>query len=432
MTPLRAPTSFAPNRRRRGFTLVELMVAITGGLFVSLAVFAIARESGRFYNRESRMSDANLSVVLGFERLKADIGRAGFLGTPNVLRDPHLCGTPLGGGWPTLMQRLAALRITREGSQAVTSGNATLAQNNLKPDAILLMGSYTGSEEFPIWNVQNNGANYVVYLQQNMGPLARLGYATSTDQLGLLNSVFGAGRALRIQDQSGEIQFGTIASVVAGVQPQVILSQTPVLQFRGTAGSQCGLKGNVTGATVNVVNFVQYDIRNIAQNSNFGGTNLAYEPLYDGGAGDPRYEPDRTDLVRVELDSNGAPITGTEEVVAEYAVDLKFGITVANNPSGPYTDPTFQQFDFDDPVIPNWAGDLIGDVADPGTGPQRVRDIRVRLAVRSQEPDREAAPVTPGQFFRMALGNGANAPPFARVRTLQADIAMNNQMGVFY
>jgi type II secretory pathway pseudopilin PulG len=417
-------------RRARGFTLVELMVAITGGLFVSMAVFAMARESGRFYNRESRMSDANMSVLLGFERLKADLGRAGFLGTPNVRKDPHLCGDPIGDGtWPNLFKRLAALRITRQGSQAVLSSNATLAQNNLKPDAILLMGSYTGAEEFPIWNVQDNGANFVVYLQQNTGPLARYGYATSPDQLLLLQTIFGAGRGLRFQDQSGEIQFGTIASVSAGASPQILLSQTPVLKFRDTAGNMCGLKGNVTGATVNVVNFVQYDIRNISTDSNLGGTNLAYQPLFAAGAGDPRFEPDRTDLVRVELDTNGTAIAGTEEVVAEYAVDLKFGVTVANQITNG-TDPTFLELPFDDATIPSWTGDLVGEV-NPAQGPQRVRDLRVRLAVRSQEPDRDSAPVTPGQLFRMSVGPSGGAP-FARVRTLQADIAMNNQMGVFY
>ena len=59
----------ARRRRRRGFTLVELMVAVTGGLFVALAVFAISRQSGRFYTRESRVSDATLGALVGFERL---------------------------------------------------------------------------------------------------------------------------------------------------------------------------------------------------------------------------------------------------------------------------------------------------------------------------------------------------------------------------
>ena len=43
-----------------GFTLVELMVAMTGGLFMSLIVFALARDGARFYQRESRVADATM------------------------------------------------------------------------------------------------------------------------------------------------------------------------------------------------------------------------------------------------------------------------------------------------------------------------------------------------------------------------------------
>ncbi len=34
---------------KRGFTLVELMVALSGGLFVTVVVFALARDASRFY-----------------------------------------------------------------------------------------------------------------------------------------------------------------------------------------------------------------------------------------------------------------------------------------------------------------------------------------------------------------------------------------------
>lgn len=415
------------HRRRRGFTLVELMVAVTGGLFVSLAVFAISRQSGRFYTRESRVSDATMGVMLGFERLKADLGRAGFLSSPNVLVDPHLCGNPT--TYPAMLQRLAALRIRPGQSPAAASTH--IQNNGLSPDELTLMGSYTGAEVFPIWNVDNVGATYVVYLQQNTGPLGRMGYASSPDQLGMLQAIFGSqpGRALRIQDQSGEVQYATIQSVATANGPQVILSQVPTLTFRDTAGSICGLKGNVTGAVVNVVNFIKYDLRNIKTQSNLGA-NAAYDPIYTSG-GHPYDANTRFDLVRVELDSSGAPIQGTEELVTEYAVDFKLGITVADTvPSN--KDQTLLEIP---PTgnVKDWAGDLVGDVANPSNGPHRVRAVRVRLSVRSQEPDREASPPAgPGQLFRVSLGTNANSPPFARVRSVQADVALNNQTAVFY
>lgn len=416
--------------RTRGFTLTELMVAVTGGLFVSLAVFALARDGSRFYQREQRVSDATLSAVIGFERLRTDIARAGFLSTPNVLRDPNLCGTP-DGTWPQQLGKLASVRIEQSATVAAGSpSNTTLNANGRFPAAIVLSGSYSAPEQFPIWNVDTQGATYVVYLQHNTGPLGRMGYnaAAAATQLAMLRGVFGTGRGLRIQDQSGDIQFATISDVTAGTQPSVTLTQTPQLQFRAAGSNLCGLKGNVTGATVNPINFIRYTVASLSGNSD-------YDPIYaiNNQIGDG----DRTELVREELDTSGTVIQGTQELVAQFAVDLKFSLTVATAVVGG-SDPLIQAVP-DDDVSTTWAGDIAGL---PGnSGPERIKSVRVRLSVRSREADRgEDMPVTadiaPG-FYRVGLGNPAISvappgPPYARVRNLQADVALNNQMGIFW
>ena len=83
----------------------------------------------------------------------------------------------------------------------------------------------------------------------------------------------------------------------------------------------------------------------------------------------------------------------------------------------------------DDANIPAWAGDIETEVA-AGQGPHRVRGLRVRLAIRSQDPDRDTNPNTTA-LYRIGLGPSASAP-FARVRTLQAEIGMHNQMQVLW
>ena len=176
---MRHPSLPPPKRQRptrrcyRGFTLVELMVAVTGGLFIALAVFALASDASRFYKRESRVADATLGGLVGFERLRADIGRAGFLATPNIRRDPRLCGNPIGdASFPQELQRLASLRIDTDGSP----NNNTLNNNGITPDSIVLSGSYTGADEYPVWNIQNTGAVYNVFLQARTGALGRRDY----------------------------------------------------------------------------------------------------------------------------------------------------------------------------------------------------------------------------------------------------------------
>ena len=66
--------------------------------------------------------------------------------------------------------------------------------------------------------------------------------------------------------------------------------------------------------------------------------------------------------------------------------------------------------------------------------PQRIRVVRTRLSVRSREADRrgQADPNGLGELYRIALNPGVPAADqrWARVRTLQADISLPNQLGV--
>src|SRR4051812_33413875 len=87
-------TSPAPSRRtwpssmrrlsQRAFTMVGLLVAITAGLFVAVGAYSLAKQGSRFFQQEARIANAQFSATLGFDRLRADIARAGFLSTPNI------------------------------------------------------------------------------------------------------------------------------------------------------------------------------------------------------------------------------------------------------------------------------------------------------------------------------------------------------------
>jgi len=410
-----APGSAA--RRARGFTLVELLVALTGGLFVSIAVFALARDASRFYQREGRLASATLAGLVGFERLRADIARAGYMSSPNIQADPAVC-TRLTS--PVMLANLASALITDEGSTSDPE-NPALSANGLSPDSILLAGSYGSPDEFPVRTIVPTGSNTVtVFLQSASGPMARLGYtvANQTQRQALLGSVFAPNLVLRIVDNEGRQHYGVIQNVSVdptGQQPSIVLSNAAAIPFRAAGSQLCGLKGLETGATVNVVNFIRYDIRSLAEDTN-------YAPLYGGSA----YGPDanRTELVRTEVDANGDELQS--ELVAEYAVDLQFEATaVTNAPSA-------------DPVVGLvTAGDtqfaaLTGAPTSVGSRPQDVRAIRARLSVRSREGDREtpiSTGVPAGSLYRMGLGADGGAP-YARVRTLQADIMLNNHAGV--
>jgi hypothetical protein len=401
----------------RGFTLVELMVALSGGLFLSIVVFALARDASRFYQREGRITTATLAGMIGFERLKSDIERAGYLSTPNIQRDPALA-TTVGSGTPAGLFGLAALRIMPDTPNL--TGNAAFALNatagqTLTPDQIVLSGSYSATDEFAVADASTGST---IYLQVFTASMARLGYLnplnSGAQQLALLQNVFGAtpGLILRVKDQAGNLYFGQIAAVTAGTQPSITLSAPFPVRSSGTGTA--GLRGYAVGASANVVNLVRYRVMALKDTADKD----AWQPLLDASKGAPG-EDSRTELVRDQLNAAGTTIAGTTEVVAEYAVDLGFSVLGQLNtatggtpavltPAAPGAN-TFTQF-----YAANSQGDL----------PERVRSVHARLSVRSRDADRTTG--IPGGFYRFQV----DANSWARVRTFQADIALPNQASV--
>ncbi len=411
------PRSRGPSEVQRGFTLVELMVALTGGLFFSIFVFMLARDSARFFQQESRLASATMATVTGFQRLRADIQRAGFLSTPNILSDTTTCPGPAANGWANqqLLRSLASVQIVPGGS---LGASPVFAANGLTPDRIILMGSYSSPDQFPVRVVEPlAGGGARIWLQVQNGAMARLGYITANAaaRTSILQTLFQPGRALRVLDHAGNQHFGVIVASQAGNDPFVDLSGQPAWNF---SDPQCGFRGFEVGAQANVVNFIQYELLNLSGDPTFA-------PLYTladaVNAAPPVGEPGRTELVRTELDANGGTMAGSAEVVAEYAVDLRFGVTaVTNEINGALT--TFAP---GAPQVANFAADIWNGGGAAATRPDLIRAMRVRLSTRSRSPDREATiPTNPGDaLYRIDLGNNA----FARVRTLQSDIALRNR-----
>jgi Tfp pilus assembly protein PilW len=383
-----------------GFTLVELMVALSGGLFLSVIVFALARDASRFYQREARLASATLAGITGFERLKADIQRASYLSTPNIQRDQMVRSPPSNSG----IANLAGIRITSNqpdlSSNAAFSANTSAGQQ-LRPDTLVIAGSFGATDEFP-GSVSTSGL--VVTLNGNSPSLARLGFLSTSDaatQTALISRVFAPGRILRFLEIGSRGQsYGVIASVtVVSGMPQITLD-TPL----------AGVDGFGEGSSVNVVNRVRYRVTTV------DWTSAAWKPIWDASKDAPG-EADRTDLVRDELDANGAVIAGSMDIAAEYAVDLEFGVTGATSATGDtlkYSASSAADF-----------GDFFGNAGNP----QWVRAVRVRMSVRSREADRGANITGPGggRIYRFRLGANLG---WARVRTFQADVPLPNQAAV--
>ena len=222
-----SPHHAASRSEQAGFTLVELMVAMTGGLFLSIVVFALSRDATRFYQQESRAANATLSGVAGFERLSNDISRAGHLATPNINADPRVCNRP-GTGFP-LLETLRAVTIdtTHAWLDSTEVGAAGIA-----PMAINLAGALDVTEELTTTQVGPNASGgYDVFMRRDTPAAARLGIvdndANAVANRQILLSIFmpgNVGRAVRIAQQDGMEQYGVVSAVPVGTSARAISS----------------------------------------------------------------------------------------------------------------------------------------------------------------------------------------------------------------
>lgn len=442
----RAAASRRARRAARGFTMIELLVATIAGLTVSLGAFAFARASTRTFQQETRLSDATGNVTIGFRRLISDVERAGYLAPSNIQREFYagnrVCLQP-GNAYPKGIQSLAGIRIAPGGSggyvatgtTSVTSTQALPSGTNitLSPDQLTLTGSYSSNEQFAVRAVDTSGGAPVVILETMSGAAMRTASALNPNDVTPWSRIFAPGRILRLVDRQGYQHFGTIAGVAlgAGSTPRITLTSTPALYMRGSAppvpaNPACSGFELGVGAVANVINRIRYEVRDLR-----GVT--GYEALYPNPPVLAE-DSDRYELVRYELDQSGAVIAGTTELVAEYAVDLKTALTVIDNTLNPANpQPTLLPLPFGAADITKWGREVT--MGDTTPGPERIRSVRVRLSVRSREPDRatglDPSPGSPADTL-LRYQFPSNKARFARVRTLQAEVGMSNQTSVFF
>jgi hypothetical protein len=346
------------------------------------------------------------------------------MSSANVAADPKLCGSM--AGWPAGMQELAALRIEEGGSVSRHGADHLLTQaapNSLNPDAVIIGGYFGGTEHFSVQAMFVGGGGGWTILLQNDEAMWRTRLST-TNLAATLGEIFRPGRFLRLVDPEGREAYGAITGVaVANPGPPeqwaVTVDPVPAMPVRETE-AVCGCKLPCVGGLVNPVARVLYDIRSVAGHPRYGTLyNAAAHPdvaaFHKGQAAPARTAADDTE------------IDATLEVIAEYAVDLKFGLVRATTTAvTPFV--TLERFPIGDTDVYTTANSLAG-----GGTPNRIRMVQVRLSVRAPQRDRDVslpAPTTPvdddpaaSGLYRFSLGAGEG---FARVRTLVADVSLPN------
>ncbi len=485
-----------PRRSQRrgqgGFTMIELTVALVSGLIVAMGIVGLSREATNTFNDEARSSAAEAGLRAAIERLRADLQRGGFMSTGNILLDPSLAlipGSTAGSGSqaaykPTAaqpsctlkgmcgLQNLASVYWQDNGSNGAGAVNNALAQsanqtpNALTPDLIQIAGNMTTSEQFDV-QMMTPGANVAcgsggtkIYLAPSSPAVVRAfgGATPAAGNASILQNLFSpdgtSSFLLRLVDKSAHVQFlATCPGAAAagfdgtGLFVAVDTTNTPIL-YAGTTTTVSnvgGVSGFCVGCTVNPVQIVEWEITN--SNSSAGATHkepASYMAYLGSQSLTNTADTTKYDLMRTYLDATGTFLTGTSEIVAEYAVDLSFAFTGENslNSLTPAATTATSSCALDDNTGCNTAwGQQVYAATTAGYGPQRIRTVRARLTTRTALPDR-AAPiaVAPGQYgvqtymYRYLLPAAAYPAPllYARTRTVTTEVALTNQGRNFY
>lgn len=440
------------SRRRaaRGFTLIELMVSLVAGLFVALAVVALSKDATTTFHEESRTATAEMSLRTAVDRLRNDLQRAAFMSTPNIQKDPliaHAPGNPnVPATFPAGIRSLASLHVIHPSPAA----NLPLSVlNTMTPDTLDISGNFTTTDSYVVRVLDVGGGcgGQRLTLAIDSPAMWRL-LGTSAPDAALeaaFQPVAGYAFIVRIEDDTGHYQFvqtctGKAAGITgAGLTATAyvdVASATPIL-----SASQTKTQGGATGLAVgrlkvNPVQTVRWNVRplDVGQASDKPYTELYRAATSDGGTSD------KFELFRTYLDASGS-LTSQTEIVAEYAVDLKFAFSADLVDLTTDLNRTLTVYGMSDTANnATLADDIL--VAHPH-GPERIRSTRFRLSTRSSIADREVALVAPGPAgnaqqgdyplrYCVLEGGCASVGGWSRVRTITTEVTLPNQARIFY
>lgn len=430
----------ARNVAQRAFTMVELMVALTAGLVVGAAVMGLSRIATHTFNEEVRTTATEMSIRVASDRLRGDLSRAAYMSTPNGRLDPLLIAPSgnmsidPGAKAPNGLGRLASVNLNANGSYntyaslKLASDAQGLGGTTLAPDSITLGGNFTTADEYIVQSVALGAGpcgGGQVTLSRDSAALLRLTYRsdgtakTDAEATQALLDAFqpvSTGNApkpfmARLQDDTGRSQFVILCpqgiSVTTGIPIIAVHSDTPIL-----AGSQTGTRGGATGLgvgrmTINPVQLVRWDVRPDITNA------------------------EQFNLVRTWLDAYGDPITNGSELIAEYAVDLKFAFSIEDR--GAAVGGRYKSFPFNDAQNATWSNPF---VSTQNMGPHLIRSVRFRIAVRAAVNDRTTNIQSPGEgyLYRYCMDVASQCvgadPRYARVRTITGEVALPNQQRI--
>jgi prepilin-type N-terminal cleavage/methylation domain-containing protein len=383
------------HRSDSGFTLLELTVALGLGAVISLTLYTLSAGTARIFHEQQRIAQTQLALRSAVERLRAEIGRAGYLATPDSALDPEVCPP---GSLACPSPELHGLILTSPDPDGVSA--LPLAATNLaaQPDALTVFGAFDDTDSYFTTQL---GAGTLQLDTTTASYAQRFGAAAAVGNLAaVLADTFSTDKVLRIKCPGQSAVFQTITGVVEG--PPIEVSYDALNGVGPYNPPGIGWRCEVSTAS-----FVRYQIRNVC---------ALFPATCENGT-----EPTKTDLIRVDLTPDLNEIPGSERIIAEYAVDfdVSFEIDQADVPGTPgsVNPPAIGHCDWaaSSTLADGTANSLVG----------RIRAVLFRLSVRSRAEDPNfpwvANPALP--ILRFKLDDTSAAACHVRTVTSRVELA---------
>jgi prepilin-type N-terminal cleavage/methylation domain-containing protein len=339
-------------KKEKGFTLLELLIAMGVSFIIMGAVYVIYTTSVSTYRVQDMVISLQDRLRFGLEHLKRDITLASFLSTPKYttnaayVSDSRICSV-----FPN--SNIISIYFMQGGDVLEPSVN-----KYIMPSSVTLSGAFASPSIFMTDRIEDQ----VVYFQDTAEfPFPK---TESEFKLIFLNQI-GTGSALKnrylriVNNMNREFYYQIVGG--AFVNKSVILSQA----LPATGTGPCQIKGFGVGLEANVVSYIRYSLKTDTTKPGTG----------------------KIDLVREELAVDGITVlAGTRMIIAEYVVDLNFFDFVFD--TGTRDDPqisTSGQHRFVEDVANGAGGGILG-LGDDSVA-QNLRFVTAMLSVRTIDED---------------------------------------------
>lgn len=384
-------------RAHAGFTLIELMVAMTAGAIAISSMFFISSASTHYFRVQQRLTNMQSSLRIAMDQLRRDVSRAGFGSTPSQAF--YRASNQTTG--VVDLTNFAAIRVIDAGSPAIVDprGVHQLDSGPIEADALRLFGNYSTSSEYVI----NSPSGAAFMLSPNWHAFTRdfsnwdqSTADTTTVNAAAFNAAFRAGRLVRARSTGGSRYFSVVVGTNTGVNPSVTVAP-PI--------SPGGSGDTMMGGVINPASIIEYRVENATGSTvHANSTALGNEAAAGINTQLVRRELNPTDVSTL-LDAN-APVRVIAERVIHFNVDLLVNQMAARNV----------------PPVMAPAPD-----AALNTFPERIFSAIITLAVRAPTADPRFPWILqlPGEVLTRFSFSAATAGA-ARVRFARAEIFLPN------